>query len=961
LSQGLAETPGTGSNLWGVVVRGLFFLSGAAALLFETLWFRQAGLMLGNTVWAAAIVTASFMAGLALGSALAARAGSRVSSPLRAYAILELVVAATGMGLVLAYPGLTRALVPVLQTTLDQPALLNALRVVAAGALLAVPSTAMGATLPLLVRFLARSQGSYGWALGQLYGWNTVGAMAGALLGEAVLVEALGVRGTALVAAALNVLAAGAALLAARRLAAPSPAPPPEAQESPASLAGLSRRGRAVLAAAFLAGALLLALETVWFRLLQLLVAGTSAAFAVMLAVVLLGIGAGGFLASAWLRRARAEAYAVAVAFLGGVTVVVTYAGLPSGLPGSRSGALTGFAEVVLISVRLMLPTCLVSGLIFTLVGRALQSEEEEETRATGWLTLFNTVGAMCGALGAGFLLLPRLGMEASFFFLAAGYGLVGALLLSAQGGGKRAASIGAGALLLLSLVLFPFGLMHDRVLKRVSDRWGGKDIRVVAVREGLTETAVLFRRDLFGEPLFHRLVTNSSSMAGTTVAGRRYMGLFAWWPVALHPAPRRALLISYGCGLTARALTETKDLESIDVVDVSRSILDLSPLLHPPPAKDPLEDPRVRLHVEDGRFHLLVSPQKYDIITAEPPPLKDAGTLNLYSREHFRLLRERLAEGGLATYWLPVYQLSERETRSILGAFCEAFADCSLWTGWGAEWMLAGSREARGPASREAFSRQWRDPEAGPALRDAGFEVPEQLGATFLADATLLRALARGVPVLEDDRPYVLSPRIPAVTDAPLYVELMDTAGARERFARSEFVARLWPEELRESTLEWFAIQEALNKYTWGAVGLGASPTLRDLEPIVTGTSLRTAVLWLMGTSPEAQHIVERAERRGVFEPIMDVDRGMRAMAARDYRGAEEAFARAETRVNYAHHLRTWRILALAAGGDRSRAAALLADSGPWMERRGARDGSWEWLAQRFDVPLPKSGPRSP
>jgi spermidine synthase len=945
------------------VIRGLFFLSGAAALLFETLWFRQAGLMLGNTVWAAALVTASFMGGLALGSALAARVGSRVDSPLRAYAILELVVAATGLGLVLAFPGLTRALVPVLRAALDHPGLLNALRLAAAGALLVVPSTAMGATLPLLVRFLARSQGSYGWALGQLYGWNTVGAMAGALVGEAVLVEALGVRGTALAAAALNVLAAGAALVAARRLGTASPGLPPEPLAgSTASLTGLSRRGQAVLAAAFLAGALLLALETVWFRLLQLLVVGTSAAFAVMLAVVLLGIAAGGFLASVWLRRTQAEVHVVAVAFLGGLTVVAAYAGFPSAFAGRGSAALSGFGEIFVVSLRLMLPTCLVSGLIFTLLGRVLQSEAQEETRATGWLTLFNTVGAMCGALGAGFLLLPRLGMEASFFVLAAGYGLVAALLLVAAGARRRrAVSAGAGALFVLGLALFPFGLMHDRVLKRVSDRWGGKDIKVVAVREGLTETAVLFRRELFGEALFHRLVTNSSSMAGTTVAGRRYMGLFAWWPVALHPAPRRALLISYGCGVTARALVETGELQSIDVVDVSRSILGLSPLLHPAPAQDPLRDPRVRLHVEDGRFHLLVSRERYDIITAEPPPLKDAGTLNLYSREHFKLLRERLAEGGIASYWLPVHQLSERETRSVLGAFCDAFADCSLWTGWGTEWMLVGSREARGPGSREVFSRQWRDPVAGPALRDAGFEVPEQLGATFLADAATLRALARDIPVLEDDHPYVLSPRIPAVTNSPLYVELMNTAGARERFARSELVARLWPDELRQGTLAWFSIQEALNKYCWGAVGFGGSPTLRDLEPIVTGTSLRTAVLWLMGTSPEAQRIVERAEGRGVFEPIMDVDRGMRALAERDYHGADEAFARAEPRVNYGHHLRTWRILALAAGGERSQAATLLANSGSWRERRGAQDGSWEWLAQRFDLPLPRTEPAGP
>src|SRR5206468_8297209 len=137
---------------------------------------------------------------------------------------------------------------------------------------------------------------------------------------------------------------------------------------------------------------------------------------------------------------------------------------------------------------------------------------------------------------------------------------------------------------------------------------------------------------------------------------GRRYMKLFVYWPVAFHPAPKKALLISYGVGSTAKALTDTRAFEQIDVVDISRDVLSMDEVVYPDPATRPLRDPRVKVYVEDGRYYLLTTDQRYDVITAEPPPPKNAGIVNLYTREYFELLHDRLAEGGVATYWLPVH-----------------------------------------------------------------------------------------------------------------------------------------------------------------------------------------------------------------------------------------------------------------------------------------------------------------
>ena len=260
----------------------------------------------------------------------------------------------------------------------------------------------------------------------------------------------------------------------------------------------------------------------------------------------------------------------------------------------------------------------------------------------------------------------------------------------------------------------------------------------MVALREGVNQTTTTLRREWGGEPVSHRLVTNGHSMSGTDFADRRYMKLFVNWALAVNPRIRQALLISYGLGSTAKALTDTRALTDIDVVDVSPEILGMAPVVFAP-GQSPLADPRVRVHVEDGRFFLQTSAASFDLITGEPPPPKAAGIVNLYSREYFQLLHDRLNDGGVATYWLPVEELAEDDARAIVGAFCAAFADCSLWTGAGPHWMLAGTRGLRERATEEAFAAQWRDDVVGPELVRLGIEQPEQLGATFLADADQL------------------------------------------------------------------------------------------------------------------------------------------------------------------------------------------------------------------------------
>ncbi len=289
----------SGKPFNSLVLCAIFFLSGISALVFENLWFRLAGLTFGNSVWASAIVLSSFMGGLALGNGIMAFGGCRRIHPLKAYTVVELIAGMSGAALVFVFPHLTEWLKPLYRPVADMPWAFNTIRLVLSFLLFVVPATAMGTTLPLLVKALQDGSTEYGSVLGRLYGWNTLGAVSGTALTELVLIGPLGMTGTAVLAGGLNVISAIVALSLWSSLPG-SPARSSEKTSVASRLSELSPRTRRLLAAGCLSGAIILALEVVWFRFLLLFLDALSLAFAVMLAVVLAGIGLGGIIASAW-------------------------------------------------------------------------------------------------------------------------------------------------------------------------------------------------------------------------------------------------------------------------------------------------------------------------------------------------------------------------------------------------------------------------------------------------------------------------------------------------------------------------------------------------------------------------------------------------------------------------------------------------------------------------------------
>jgi spermidine synthase len=939
----------------------VFFVSGAAGLIFEVVWVHRFGLVFGQSVGATSIVLSSFMGGLALGTALVARYGRRLGDLLHTYAALEIVVAVSGVGLTYLIPTLPTLTTPLAAIAGSSAWLVSLMRLVASFGALLIPTTAMGATLPLLVASRPAGRWSFGRALGQLYGWNTLGAVCGALVSELVLIDRAGITGSAWIAAQLNLGAAGAALMLSRRADGDDAIDAPiAAVRCPSTADDAPRHARRVelLACAALAGGALLALEVVWFRFLSMYVLTTTLTMSVLLAVVLAGIALGGLAASRWVARGRVSC--ASLSFMAGCSTTLAYLAFQWLTRGTQ---IAEWSRVAWLACALTAPTSFISGVLFTALGHALRGSREtsdlDQVRAAAWLTLANTSGAMCGAPIAAFILLPLLGMERSLFAISVLYAVVGALAMridSRSGLSLRSPAFVSSAIaVVLALGGFPFGLMAGTYFERVAQAYAGDGSAIVATREGSSETIFLMQQQWLGRPVYSRLVTNGFSMTGTAVPALRYMRYFAYWPMLLHQAPlRRALVICYGAGITADAALDLPALDTLDIVELSPDIVSMSDIIHAQ-GRHPLHDPRARLHIEDGRVFLQTSRDRFDLITGEPPPPRTPGAANIYTREYFHLIYDRLAEGGMTTYWVPVARPDPgTDVNTIIRAFCDVFEDCSLWNATPFDFMLAGTRRATGPVSEASFAAAWSAPALGSRLREVGLEEPEQIGATFIGDASFLRQLTDGAPPLTDDfpqrlrpvavRPSLSDPRYPfdpAVVE--MYQRTLEPARARDAFAASDFVKQLWPRSLIAGSLRRFDEQRMINRVLWE----GGRPLaqIEDLHALLTSTSLRTLPLWFLGSDDVKERIAEAStERSGPTEYA----RALRALVARDYRRAAAYFGESERRGLQGETVRPLQVYSLCLAGDLD-TARLLA-RGVEAHSDDARH-FWLWLQTMYGV----------
>ncbi|AUX39957.1 uncharacterized protein SOCE26_013520 [Sorangium cellulosum] len=753
---------------------GLLFLSGASSLAYEVVWTRLLGGVFGVALHATTAVLVAYMAGLSLGGLVGGRLAPRLRAPLRAYAALEAAIGVSALLVPLGLSAVGGLYGWLYEPLLARPGLGFAVRFAGALVVLLVPTTLMGATLPLAAEGCLGARDRIGAGAGRLYAANTAGAVLGAAAAGLFLLPALGVSRTNLVAAAASVAVALLALATVGRAATPhepgraaTPHEPPPHEpgraatphEPPAPL-------RAALVLAALSGFVSLSFQIVWTHVLAAVTRDTTFAFTCTLATFLTGIALGGLtgaLLSARVRTAVALGACQAGVALSGLLTFVTLRWLgeaaPDRSPVSFDAALA--QQLASAALPLLPPTLLLGAslpLCLDLAGRAAPGRappgraRSGSGRAVGAVLSANTLGAVLGCVAGGLWLVPRFGFGKTTVLLSAA-ALGGALLAlglpappapptPSQGPGRlrlfRRLTYGALVAALLWLLpaastdwFFPARSVEGRRVFHAEDASG---IVEVAEKDGV-RSLVTDRRHRWGST--HPAMVQSMLRQGAL-------------PLLLHPRPARIVEIGLATGIHALPQLRDSRVEALTIVEISPAVIDAARAFSAHNG-GLLDDPRVDVVLDDGRSFLQRTRRRFDVIVLGLFVPYRPGAGALYSRELLAACQERLAPGGLVLEWLPLDQMTFDAVRSVMATFAAVFPHVEVWEkGHYVALLGADAPPALDPAAlREGLRRLGGAPAAG--LRD-----PADVLASHLLGPAEVRALAAGAPLTTEDHPRV-------------------------------------------------------------------------------------------------------------------------------------------------------------------------------------------------------------
>ena len=838
-------------------------LSGAGGLIYQLAWTRALASVTSATHTAQAVVLAVFMAGLAAGAYLGGRLSRRSARPLYGYAAVELAAGALAVLSAVVFPA-SAGLRELATAELSSGAGLW-VHLAAVALFLLLPTTLLGASLPLLIEQIDRDHGpdrkpQTARITSLLYCWNTVGAAAGCLLAGYVTIELFGLSRTIYCGVGCAAAAAGLAFLVQYATHA---ARPEDTRRSDSEGNVLTRTEWPWLGAAAAAGFVGLGAEVLWTRLLSLVVLTTAYALAQVLAAVLLGIALGAGLAARVIRRSADGAALLRTAGLLLAFGALGLAGVPLALLqiAGRYETMLNLASglsvwsAVLIVV-LAVPSALLAATLPLLVAATHSTGRTANT--FGILYAANTVGAVAGSVVIGFVLLPLLGSGGSGVALMIAAFLLSSWLLVKAAVSLKAWSGAGGAMAASCLFVFSADIPRDLYASRLEAGW-----EIMELREGGLSD-VMVAQNSNG---VRRLWINSSWVAGTQ-GGHRIHGHL---PALFVERPGRALGIALGTGQTFASVLH-HGVRELHCVELDAGVIELSRRWFAGANDRLFEKPGVVLHHDDGRAFMRATGLRFDLVILEPLQAWTLGTTNLYTREFYAEAEAVLAPGGVVAQWIPFYGQSLLDTRAMVSAAADVFPQASLWLDdHDGILVLLTEPFALEPAQLDARIRARGV--GGELARNHVAEIDDLL-SLFLLGPDGVRRWSDGVPLLSDDHPFlefsaarqlgtvvyhdIVQSLIPVLDDPAAY------AMAKQP-QKSETWQLTAARAIRHAVLEARAL--SVDRYAERASalesGLGQVPRSKLLLKRYTDLILTWAET--TGQTPEDAEAVESIYRRGL------------------------------------------------------------------------------------------------
>lgn len=771
------------------LVAACFVLSGATGLIYEVLWARMLGLVFGATTLAVSTVLAAFMGGLALGSALAGRRGAAVKRPVRAYGLLEIGIALYALAVPFLFTFVDNLYAIIWQNFHPGFFAFSLWRFLLSCVMLLIPTTLMGATLPLLSAALLRSAGPNSTSITKLYTRNLVGAIGGCLIAGFLLLPILGVRTTIYVAAVINIAIGIASIMADRRMETQSTL---EGDTGSADLDVLQRDNIQVvtgvndakfwMVCAFISGFVTISTQVAWTRMLAMIIGSSTYAFSIVVALFLMGLSAGAYVIarkslSETLRETMMKVEVLTAASIVLSLVVANY--IPALLVNTgmrlhiNSWAGLLMLQIFSVALLILLPAFLMGMVMPLVLVWAGTKPKSQSVQLVGRSYAVNTVGAIVGAFAAGFVLIPKINTRFTILAAAALCLVVAGLAYQPKAEGRDRdlqRAIAAGLVLALIIGLFIKGPRmnladlsvgaYDSLIRLLAKSRGGVDDGSVQQRgpeihqllmyeEGPTST-VSVRKDWDITSLAINGRTNASDsedMATQVMLGQM--------PLLLAPHLKSALVVGFATGVTAGSILQSP-IESVECVELEPATVNGSRFFEHV-NNHPLNDPRLHLIIDDARTYLRVNPARYDIIVSEPSHPWVPGVANLFTREFFQLGRDRLNDDGIFVQWLQIYQLSTDSLRSVLATFHDTFPYVQVFRvegAWkGKDLLLVGSKT---PLSLDLIKERVADQRIRAELARVKIMSEADVKAWYICDEKQLAPAVAGSVINTDDNMHI-------------------------------------------------------------------------------------------------------------------------------------------------------------------------------------------------------------
>jgi spermidine synthase len=764
-----------------ILLIGLCFIfSGATGLIYEVLWARMLGLVFGATTLAISTVLAAFMGGLALGSALAGKLGSRVKRPLSTYGWLEIGIAIYAIFVPFLFHWVDNLYAVVWQQFHPGFFAFSLWRFGLSCLLLLVPTTLMGATLPVLSAALLNSSGHSSSSVTKLYACNLAGAILGTLAAGFFLLPLLGVRTTILVAAAINTVIGLTAIIADRK----NTTSDSVSVETTAD----ERAGESVvsgqtfwLICALASGFVTISTQVAWTRILSMVIGSSTYAFSIVVALFLIGLAGGAWIIGRTKQTTQLRATMLKVE---GITAVSLFLSLfvvnkiPSllvnlGLKLQISSWAGLLMLQIMASALLVLVPALLMGMVMPLVLFWASANKSKAVSLVGRSYAINTIGAIAGAFITGFILIPKTSTKLTLIIasavclLIAGYAYEPPASLG-DVAVRRAVSVGLTiALVVVLLIMAPpmnlgdlsIGAYDSLIRVLAQSREGIKDDskavgpdthKLLMYQEGPTST-VSVRQDQDTISM----AINGRTNASDSVFDMPTQVMLAQVPMLVAPKLGNGLVIGFATGVSVGAMLQSP-IESVTCVELEPATVNGSHFFDHV-NNQPLKDPRTNLIIDDARTYLRVTPNRYDVIVSEPSHPWVPGVANLFTREFFEMGRSRLSEPGVFVQWLQVYQLSTESLRSVLATYQSVFPHVLVFRvggmGKGKDLILVGSNQ---PLSLKYLDERLADPRIAKELARVNLNNDADVRGWFVCDETKLAPAVAGAKINTDDNMHI-------------------------------------------------------------------------------------------------------------------------------------------------------------------------------------------------------------